>query len=235
MQMQPVIQVLERNAPGFHPVVPFSPASDQLLPLDLSESNTEITEDIFNDAQQFTRYLEEKLLAARCRYAIGGYAELRAMYQRSSLFSPAVGEPRRFHLGTDIWGSAGTPVHAFAGGMIHSFAFNNNFGDYGPTIILLHQFDGVPFYTLYGHLALRDLELIQAGKYISRGQIIGHFGTTAENGNWPPHLHIQIIIDLELKKGDYPGVCRYSEREKYLANCPDPDLVLQMNRYLKRP
>jgi hypothetical protein len=32
-------------------------------------------------------------------------------------------------------------------------------------------------------------------------------------------------------QGDYPGVCRYSEKERYLANCPDPDLVLQLNKY----
>jgi hypothetical protein len=33
---------------------------------------------------------------------------------------------------------------------------------------------------------------------------------------------------MEGKSGDYPGVCKYSEREKYLTNCPNPDLVLGM-------
>jgi hypothetical protein len=37
---------------------------------------------------------------------------------------------------------------------------------------------------------------------------------------------------MGIKEGDYPGVCKYSEREKYLENCPDPDLILQMNRYI---
>jgi hypothetical protein len=31
-------------------------------------------------------------------------------------------------------------------------------------------------------------------------------------------------------KGDYPGVCRFSERKQWLDNCPDPDLILQMVR-----
>jgi murein DD-endopeptidase MepM/ murein hydrolase activator NlpD len=118
------------------------------------------------------------------------------------------------------------------GGMIHSYAFNNQFGDYGATLITSHQLDGVSFYTLYGHLSLRDIENISSGQYITRGETIGHFGEPPENGHWPPHLHFQIIIDLELREGDYPGVCRYSEREKYLSNCPDPDLILNMNRFL---
>jgi murein DD-endopeptidase MepM/ murein hydrolase activator NlpD len=142
-------------------------------------------------------------------------------------------EPRRLHLGVDIWGPAGTPVYAFMGGMIHSFAFNAPYGDYGATLILLHQLDGAPFYSLYGHLSLRDIQNVSAGQYISIGDTIGHFGELPENGHWPPHLHFQIILDMELKEGDYPGVCRFSEKEKYLANCPDPDLILQLNRYLR--
>jgi murein DD-endopeptidase MepM/ murein hydrolase activator NlpD len=117
-------------------------------------------------------------------------------------------EPRRLHLGIDIWAETGTPVHAFMGGMVHSFAFNNNFGDYGATLILLHQLDGIAFYSLYGHISLNDINTIQAGEYVSRGEKIAHFGGPAENGNWPPHLHFQVIYDIELNKGDYPwGVC----------------------------
>lgn len=145
-----------------------------------------------------------------------------------------VAEPRRLHLGTDIWGLAGTPVYAPLGGMVHSFAFNDHFGDYGATLILLHQLDGLPFYTLYGHLSLRDIAHISEGQYVNRGQEIAHFGQPHENGHWPPHLHFQIIFDIGLYEGDYPGVCRYAERERYLSNCPDPDLVLQMNRYIVR-
>jgi len=62
--------------------------------------------------------------------------------------------------------------------------------------------------------------------------VIAHFGEPNENGHWPPHLHFQIILDMELKQGDYPGVCKYSERQKYLANCPDPDFILQMRKWI---
>ena len=177
-------------------------------------------------------------------YGIGGYNEDRILYKRSKHFevsgsskvSPLVSggdleEARSIHLGIDIWAAAGTKVYVPLGGTVHSFAFNNNFSDYGATIILQHQLDTVVFYTLYGHLSLADLEPLQEGKYISRGELLGHFGPPAENGDWPPHLHFQIIEDMRLNKGDYPGVCTISEREKYLSNCPDADLILNMMKY----
>ena len=115
--------------------------------------------------------------------------------------------------------------------MVHSYAYNKNFGDYGATLILLHQLDTVTFYTLYGHLSLDDIAKVTEFQYIIRGHVIGHFGKPEENGNWPPHLHFQIIKDIRTNKGDYPGVCKLSEADKYLTNCPDPDLILNMMQY----
>ena len=117
-------------------------------------------------------------------------------------------------------------------GIIHSFAFNNNFGDYGVTIILSHSFGGAGFYTLYGHLSLGSIKNISEGDRFSKGDVFAGFGLPSENGHWPPHLHFQIIIDLGEWKGDYPGVCKFSEKEKWLANSPDSDLILGFNRYL---
>jgi peptidoglycan LD-endopeptidase LytH len=163
------------------------------------------------------------------------------MYKRSRLFGfetnlskeeMTKAEPRRLHLGIDVWGEAGTPIAAPLGGMIHSLAYNENFGDYGATIILQHQIDMVAFHTLYGHLSLKDLANAREGQFITRGQPFAHIGPPAENGQWPPHLHFQVIEDMGNMEGDYPGVCKYSEKEKYLANCPDADLILNMNQFL---
>jgi murein DD-endopeptidase MepM/ murein hydrolase activator NlpD len=77
---------------------------------------------------------------------------------------------RSLHLGVDIWGPAGTKVYAPLGGMVHSFAFNNNFGDYGATIILQHNLETTAFYTLYGHLSLADLTNMRVGKFIDKGR-----------------------------------------------------------------
>ena len=55
---------------------------------------------------------------------------------------------------------------------------------------------------------------------------IGKFGAIEENGQWPPHLHFQLMCDIEGNQGDYPGACRFSEKEKYLNNIPNPQLIL---------
>ena len=230
-----VSALLKKHQKDFHPVVPFLAAKDHLLGMDFTENNIHLTKATTEDNEQFIEFING-LLKDNYKYGIGGYDEYRTVYSRSPLFNglKQENEPRRLHLGIDIWGPAGTPVFAFLGGRVHSFAYNDSMGDYGATLILLHQLDGFAFHTLYGHISLSDIEKITASQYVIRGQRIAHFGKPEENGHWPPHLHFQVIIDMELKQGDYPGVCKYSEKEKYLLNCPDPDLILQMNQYAEQ-
>lgn len=201
--------------------------------MDFTENNEVLTPDILSDVALFSTEINQHLQNNNAKFGIGGYNEHRTLYSRSDVFSGNEfnREPRRLHLGLDIWGDAGTPVFAPLGGMIHSFAFNNKYGDYGATIILLHQLDGMAFYSLYGHLSLKDLN-IKEGRYINRGEEFAHFGLPEENGQWPPHLHFQLIVDLEMYEGDYPGVCALSQRDKYLKNCPDPDLMAHLNQYI---
>lgn len=218
--------VLAKNSSNFHTVVDYNAATDHLLVFDFTIANTELTTELIVDTAKFSQYITQKLAAVNARYGIGGYNEDRVLYKRSEHFDGD--EARSIHLGVDIWAAAGTKVYAPLGGMVHSFAFNNHFGDYGATIILQHQLDTIVFHTLYGHVSLSDLDQLHEGKYINRGEVLAHFGEPSENGDWPPHLHFQVIEDLRLKEGDYPGVCSTSEREKYLANCPDADLILNM-------
>jgi murein DD-endopeptidase MepM/ murein hydrolase activator NlpD len=221
--------VLQKHQSTFHPVVPFNAEKDKLLQLDFTDANQNLTAEILANTDDFAKYIDEQL-GTKYKYGIGGYGEHRTIYSRSSKFD-GLEEPRRLHLGIDIWGPVGTPVFAPLGGYVHSFSFNDFFGDYGATIILQHQLDSISFNTLYGHLSLRDIESIQEGQYISRGVEFAHFGPAKENGYWPAHLHFQIVSEMHEKKGDYHGVCKYSEREKYLQNCPDPDIILQMMQY----
>lgn len=219
-------RILQQHQP-FQPVVLFDPAKDKLLPMDFTAANTTLTPAIMNDTELFTDHILEQLYANKCLFGIGGYAENRTIYAGNEHFNTA-DEPRSLHLAVDIWGAAGTVVYAPLDGEIHSFRFNYQHGDYGATIILRHQLSGYTFHTLYGHLSLADLNDLKVNDKIAAGQMLGHFGSNHENGHWPPHLHFQIITDMEGRKGDYPGVCKYSEREKYLSNCPDPNIILQM-------
>ena len=229
--MQELKTILQKHQTEFQKVVHFDPKKDKLCRLDFTKESATISENDIADTEKFTSYINSRLESAGARYGIGGYAENRTLYRRSDLFDGT--EPRTLHLGIDIWGAAGTKVYAPLGGVVHSYAFNKNFGDYGATIILQHQLETKVFHTLYGHLSVNDLLHLKEGKYIIRGDTIGHFGESSDNGNWPPHLHFQIIEDMRIKKGDYPGVSAKSEQEKYLTNCPDADLILQMMKWLE--
>ena len=236
MQSASLVQLLKKNQPAFHGVVPFDPSGDKLLLLDFTSGNTELANDILNDTQKFTTWVNEKIKNSGARYGIGGYGEHRTVYSISKVFDPDKpgDEPRRLHLGTDIWGKPHTAVMAPLSGIVHSFAFNNRFGDYGATVILSHSLDGTSFYTLYGHLSLNSIKNIREGDRIDKGDVFAEFGIPAENGQWPPHLHFQLIEDIKDHKGDYPGVCKFSEKESWLANSPDPDSLLQLDQYIIR-
>lgn len=208
-------------------VVEFNPEIDIMAEINLSPDNPELTPNVVADTATFSKFIDQKLQENNSRYLVGGYGERREIYRRSTLFDDNVGapqkdEPRNIHLGVDIWAAAGTPVYLPLEGNIHSFAYNGAFGDYGATIIVEHEFYGNHFFTLYGHLSKQDLIGIQPGEHVEKGSVIGHFGKPEDNGDWPPHLHFQVIRNIGDMKGDYPGVCKTSEKESYLENCPDP-------------
>lgn len=226
--------VKQQQALAIQPIVAFDPQRDQLLSLDFTEKNLALTTTLIEDTTNFSQYINDTLKAANALYGIGGYNEYRTVYARSRVFDGAVAEDARcIHLGVDIWGKAGTAVAAPLTGSVHSFAFNEAYGDYGATIILTHQIDGTCFHSLYGHLALSDLADLTVGKPIQAGEVFAHFGEPAENGQWPPHLHFQLILNMEGKEGDYPGVCSLANRSTYLNNCPDPDLLLNLIQWAK--
>jgi murein DD-endopeptidase MepM/ murein hydrolase activator NlpD len=224
--MQTFEQIIQTNASLIHKVVDFDVERDQLLPLDFTAANTELTDEVLDNTDLFSAWVNEKLIDNNARYGIGGYGEHRSIYSRSAHFDDGE-EARRLHLGVDIWAPVETPIYNFYDATVQSFANNNNFGDYGATIILAYEIGGLKFNALYGHLSLASLNGLEEGKFIPAGAKIAALGSKEENGYWPPHLHFQLIENMEGLKGDYPGVCRFSEREKYLANCPDPNLILK--------
>jgi len=217
---------LKAYPPNISRVIDFDEGEDRLYQFDLTKNNSELSFEAVNDVAKFSKWVNEKLTDNNARYGIGGYMELRTIYDDREQFETG-GEQRQLHLGVDIWADAGTPVYAPLDGFVHSFQDNAHFGDYGPTIILKHQLGELTFYSLYGHLNRECLVDLQIGMSIKSGQHIADFGTAEVNGGWPPHLHFQLMLDMEGMVGDYPGACRNSDKTKYLQNIPDPALLLQ--------
>lgn len=223
----PLHFVLPKHAREFYPIIPFDPKQQKLAAIDLSNRNTNLNAEIFSDPNAFTRFIDSSLEAAGATMGYGGYLENREIYSHLPNFNN-----RTYHLGVDIWAPSGTRIFAPWGGTIHSMGYHTETGDYGATLILQHQLDGLVFYTLYGHLSKGDLGVSGENEYISFGDPFAEIGRPEENGNWPPHLHFQIIIDMELRQGDFPGVCSKAELPFYRNNCPDPDLMLNWKKWL---
>ena len=177
----------------------------------------------------FTARLFGQMQGAGVTVGVGRYNEPRLIYTApmfATSDTPTV-ERRTLHLGLDLFAPAGTPVYAPLAGTVEICTINDNPLDYGGVIILKHApDDGPPFYTLYGHLSHASTTTWQVGQAVATGAQIASLGPPAENGNWPPHLHFQIIADLLDLGGDFPGVGRVSQRDVWLAFSPDPNLMV---------
>ena len=212
----------------FGPVLPVDLNGPDVARLDFTANNPLVATADLYDTAAFGQLVEAMLTAQHASVGIGGYLEHRVIYRRSPHFGlTAAEEARSLHLGVDVWLPADTPVLAPLPAMVHSLADNANFGDYGPTVILQHELEGTLFFSLYGHLSRREWQHLRPGQAIAQGESFATVGPFPENGDWPPHLHFQLITDMGYHSGDFPGVARPSERGKWAALCPDPNLVLQ--------
>jgi 4-aminobutyrate aminotransferase-like enzyme/Ser/Thr protein kinase RdoA (MazF antagonist) len=160
---------------------------------------------------------------------VGRYDEARGIYV-SRLFGSggrATDERRTVHLGIDLFVEPGTVVRTPLAGVVHVLAHNAAPQDYGPLVILRHETgDATPFFTLYGHLSEDTLPGLAVGQRVEAGQAIGRVGAPPTNGDWPPHLHFQVILDLLGRDADFPGVALPSQRALWTSLSPDPNLLL---------
>lgn len=224
--MNNIHKILKEASLRAHPVVEEKFLKAGPLIFNFTKQNKKIAEIDPHDTIAFSKYINDSLKNSGKVLGIGKYGEDRTIY-RSALYT-AKDEARSIHLAIDLFVPTGTPVFAPLDGLVHSFKDNNNFLDYGPTIILEHNFNDVKFYTLYGHLRRDSLKGLSEGRKVQAGERIAWVGREKENGFWPPHLHFQIITDLLGHKGDFPGVARPSEKDYYLTLCPDPNILLRL-------
>lgn len=208
-------------------LLPFDPDSEPCVLFDFSAGNPAALTLDTGDIQAFKAFVNSSLAAAGSRIGLGGYCEPRVIYRHSPLFEGAA--VRDVHLGLDLWTAAGTPVLAPYAATVFSLANNAGVGNYGPTIILRHELEGCRFFTLYGHLSAECLAGNSVGQSLAAGQAFAEIGDAPVNGNWPPHLHFQIMQELTGNSGDFPGVCAAAELPKYRELCPDPNLALKLH------
>jgi len=204
-----------------HPVLDPRITLSAYRKVDLSIDNP-ILRQVPLDASSCQDYLRDFLGETNGQVGWGGYLEQRDLYRGFDNFNPQTQEPREYHLGVDFWADTGTSVHAPWDGTLHSWANQTAPGDYGPVILLVHPFQDGHVVSLFGHLSGSSLNGLYEGKTFRRGDLIGSLGSPGENGGYAPHLHFQLINDLQGSRGDYPGVCSRVELPFFRQNCPDP-------------
>ena len=57
-------------------------------------------------------------------------------------------------------------------------------------------------------------------------KLIADIGNYPVNGNWPPHLHFQISIDMMGERENFPGVSEDILLSVWSKISPDPNLIL---------
>ncbi len=160
---------------------------------------------------------------------LNGYLEARPFYSTDAFKSEGNNGPqyRTVHLGTDFWIPSQTPVHAPFEGIVKIIHHNNYDKDYGPMLILEHAFENEKFYSLYGHLTLSSLDILKPGQKVKQGELIAYIGAPNENGNWAPHLHFQLILDLLGNNENFNGVALPSKVDIWKSICPNPNLIFK--------
>lgn len=170
-----------------------------------------------------TARLVAALAPAGALAGIGSYGEPRL--HEAGLESPCgAADHETIHLGIDLFAEAGSPLHAPLGGTIHA-AYA---GSPGPAcIILKHCRDGGQrFYTLYSHLSRTSIKNAAAGKAVAQGEPFATIGAPEENGGYPPHVHMQLIIDLLERDCRFPSYCRASQFHIWHGFSSDPAVIL---------
>ena len=198
--------------------------------LDLSISSPDLTGRDSDDTADFSNRVFQKMRSDGLTLGIGRFMEPRGFYLADQ-FEGRSGDPREsrtIHLGIDVFQEPGTEIHAPLAGRVHTVRENKNRLDYGPTLILEHSAPSGLFWTLYGHLEKASVENLKTGDSIDAGQPIARIGTYPENGDWPPHLHFQIITDLMGFEGNFPGVALPRDRTVWASFCPNPNLILNL-------
>ena len=205
---------------------PIDPAGKSISWLDLSIGSTTLGNRYnYMEIADFDKTIAQILKDKNADIGIGGYGEVRDFYTTDAYRQ--IGNQgnrwRTVHLGLDIWDSIGTEVCAFWDGEVVTAANHQVKRDYGGTIILKHQIsETLTFYTLYGHLDYATFQY-ELGEKVRKGETLALLGNQEVNGEWPPHLHFQIILDILGNEDNYPGVAFPGESNTWLSICPPLD------------
>ena len=154
---------------------------------------------------------------------IGPWGEERPVYSSDAFRSVFAPDQRRsLHLGLDLFAPAGTDIFTPLDATVADLFETDIPLDYGHAVLLRHEPEGGAFYSLWGHLSAQTVRERKVGERLRAGDLIGQLGATHENGNWQPHVHIQLITYEPERAGDVIGAGEAGYRGVWEELFPDP-------------
>jgi len=221
---------LRGSAGSFAQVLERDLRRDPVLVLDLSVGSRTLGADPAGlETPRLAETIARTMREAGAVVGVGRYDEARTIYATGAFAAGGspVAERRTVHLGVDLSVPPGSPVRAPLDGTVHAVADNAAPKDYGPLVILRHAIpSGEEFFTLYGHLDGVSVAGLEPGAAVRAGQAFAAVGAPPANGDWWPHVHVQVVLDLLGLDEDFPGVAAAGRRALWTGLCPDPNLIL---------
>jgi murein DD-endopeptidase MepM/ murein hydrolase activator NlpD len=162
----------------------------------------------------FYQYIEREFQGEKSKPWEGG----RYGFVRNPVQTSAGLIYTRFHEGIDIRplqrdvrGEPLDDVHAIADGKVVHANTVAGYSNYGRYIVIEHDWDGSPYYSLYGHLS----EIaVRIGLSVHRGQRIARMGHTGEGlSQARAHLHLELNLMLNRHFEDW--------HDRYFARDPN--------------
>ena len=207
------------------PVAPLDMSAGSLLISNASDDNGPV---------ELMARLRREMTKYGAAVGAGGYGEARLLYAGEAFGGGPITEERRtVHVGIDLTLEAGSPLYAPLDGTVHAFENATTRYDYGPVIVLRHAIadsmdraDELEFFTLWGHLGIESLDGLYVGKPIAAGEQFASIGEAPTNGDWWPHTHFQVILDMLDEDCNMNGACKASQWAAWRGLCPDPNLIL---------
>jgi len=156
-------------------------------------------------------------------FSYGGWMEDRSFLWHGSYLDK---KNTYIHLGIDINVPTGTKVATDFDAEVVSIEDDYpEQGGWGPTVTLKHKESGA--YVVYAHL---DKKMnCKVGDILKKGDIFATVGIAPYNGNWFPHLHVQIIAKNyfnKLEKNNswvkLDGYGSINDSHENLRRFPDP-------------
>jgi 4-aminobutyrate aminotransferase-like enzyme/Ser/Thr protein kinase RdoA (MazF antagonist) len=212
------------------PVMDIPEDEGALVVLDLAVDSPYVDGHDTDDTALFQKRVSRMIDDAGASIGVGRYLEPRAFYLTDA-FAGREGDPRErrtVHLGIDLFTHEGTDIRAPLAGKVRAIENNSARLDYGPTVVLEHQSPHGRFWTLYGHLSMESIDALEIDREIKAGEQFARLGGPPENGDWPPHLHFQIVTHFLGHGGDFPGVALPRERSVWASFSPDPNAILRL-------